>query len=172
VPNARSTRPFACGLFAQMMSMFRSDSARPNWVMRSPPAALAVHPKDAVFVAIESDRLAMRLQVIARRAEVIERGFRGNEPKLHQSARGIVHERQKRAHLATTLEPGVFRTVDLHKLAQAFATPAWLMREGSLWRRSTQSPSAIIHWRSVSTPTVSPWRSTSFSTASVGPKSG
>src|SRR5208283_4410444 len=30
VPNARSTRPFACGLLAQMMSMFSSDSTRPN----------------------------------------------------------------------------------------------------------------------------------------------
>ena len=39
VPNARSTRPFACGLFAQMMSMLSSDSARPNWVTPSPPAA-------------------------------------------------------------------------------------------------------------------------------------
>ena len=32
VPNARSMRPFACGLSAQMMSMFSGNSARPNWV--------------------------------------------------------------------------------------------------------------------------------------------
>jgi len=33
VPNARSTRPFAWGLLAQMMSMFSYDSARPNCVI-------------------------------------------------------------------------------------------------------------------------------------------
>jgi hypothetical protein len=32
-------RPFACGLLAQMMSMFSANSARPNWVTPSPPAA-------------------------------------------------------------------------------------------------------------------------------------
>ena len=39
VPNARSMRPFACGLLAQMMSMFNANSARPNWVTPSPPTA-------------------------------------------------------------------------------------------------------------------------------------
>jgi hypothetical protein len=39
VPNARVMRPFACGLLAQMMSMFSANSARPNWVTPSPPAA-------------------------------------------------------------------------------------------------------------------------------------
>ena len=39
VPNARSMRPFACGLLAQMMSMFSANSARPNWVTPSPPIA-------------------------------------------------------------------------------------------------------------------------------------
>jgi hypothetical protein len=39
VPNARSTRPFACGLLAQRMSIFSSVSARPNCVAPSPPAA-------------------------------------------------------------------------------------------------------------------------------------
>jgi hypothetical protein len=39
VPNARSMRPFACGLLAQMMSMFSANSARPNCVTPSPPAA-------------------------------------------------------------------------------------------------------------------------------------
>ena len=39
VPLARSTRPFAWGAFAQMMSMLSWSSARPNWVIPSPPAA-------------------------------------------------------------------------------------------------------------------------------------
>src|SRR6266852_3364092 len=35
----RRGRLFACGLLAQMMSMFSANSARPNWVTPSPPAA-------------------------------------------------------------------------------------------------------------------------------------
>src|SRR6266478_3416222 len=98
VPNARSMRPFACGLLAQMMSMFSANSARPNWV--TPPAfagagsaagsVLAVHPEDAVLVAVERDRLAMLLQIGAGRPEVIKRRFRGDEPQLHQPARRII----------------------------------------------------------------------------------
>src|SRR5205085_11372157 len=42
VPNARSMCPFACGLLAQMMSMFSANSARPNWVTPSPPAGVLV----------------------------------------------------------------------------------------------------------------------------------
>src|ERR1700694_4899799 len=81
VPNPRSMRPFACGMFAQMMSMFSANSARPNWVTPSPPT---VHPEDAVLVAVERHRLAMLLQIGARRPEVIKRRFRGDEPQLHQ----------------------------------------------------------------------------------------
>src|SRR5437667_10360250 len=87
VPNARAMRPFACGLLAQMMSMFSANSARPNWVtpLRSQGQALPpVHPEDAVLVAVERHRLAMRLQIGAHRPEVIKRRFRGDEPQLHQ----------------------------------------------------------------------------------------
>ena len=72
----------------------------------------------------------MRLQVVARRPEVIEGRLRGNEPELHQPARGVIHEGQQRAHLATVLEPCVFGAVDLHQLAQTIAPPARLMRRG------------------------------------------
>jgi len=59
VPNARSTRSFACGLLAQRMSMFSSLSARPNCIAPSPAyGVLGIHPKDAVPVAVERDRLA------------------------------------------------------------------------------------------------------------------
>jgi hypothetical protein len=73
VPNARSTRPFACGLFAQMIVdvQLRQRTAK----LRDALAAhriLAVHPKDAVLVAVKGNRLAMPLEVIARRPEVIE----------------------------------------------------------------------------------------------------
>src|SRR5438128_7453663 len=89
VPNARSMRPFACGLLAQMMSMFSANSARPNWV--TPPAfagagsaagsVLAVHPEDAVLVAVERDRLAMLLHIGTGRPEVIKRRSRGDKPQ-------------------------------------------------------------------------------------------
>src|SRR6266851_10417506 len=131
-------RPFACGLLAQMMSMFSANSARPNWV--TPPAfagagstagsVLAVHPEDAVLVAVERNRLAMRLQIGAGRPEVIKRRFRGDEPQLHQPARRIIAESQQRARRAAVLKPGVLRAVDLHQFAQAIAPPARLMRRG------------------------------------------
>ena len=135
-----------------MMSIFSSDSARPNCVTRSPPIAFGVDAEDAVLVAVERHWLAVRLQVGPRGAEVIERGFRGDEPQLHQSAGRVVDERQQRAHLAAILEPAVFGTVDLHQFAQTFTPSSRLMRGGQSCRRSTHSPSAIIHCRSVSTP--------------------
>ena len=131
VPNARSMRPFACGLLAQMMSMFSANSARPNWVTPSPPtASLAVHPEDAVLVTVERHRFAMRLQIGAGRPEVIKRRFRDDEPQLHQPARRIIHKSQQRARRAAILEPGVLRAVDLYQFAQAVAPPARLMRRG------------------------------------------
>src|SRR5580700_6485401 len=119
VPKARSIRPFACGLLAQMMSMFRSISARPNCVMRSPPTAvLGVHPENAVLVTVKGNGLAVGLQINTGRPEVIECRLRRNEAKLHQTARRIVDERQQRAGLAARLEPGMFRAVDLHQFTQ------------------------------------------------------
>src|SRR4029077_19530452 len=108
VPNARSMRPLACGLLAQMMSMFSANSARPNWVTPSPPTSLlAVHPADAVLVAVERHRLAVRLQIGAGRPEVIKRRFRGGEPQLHQPARRIIHKKQHRARPAPVLQTRV-----------------------------------------------------------------
>ena len=52
VPNARSTRPFACGLLAQIMSMFSSINARPNWVMPSPPAACLLFTRKMLCLSL------------------------------------------------------------------------------------------------------------------------
>src|SRR5215210_2264929 len=74
VPLARSTRPFAWGAFAQMMSMLSWSSARPNWVGH-PIAArrvLPVDPEHAVLVRIERNRLAVALKVGPRRLEIVE----------------------------------------------------------------------------------------------------
>src|SRR5467141_3451499 len=98
VPNARSMRPFACGLLAQMMSMFSANSARPKrGHTLAAGSVLAVHPEDAVLVAVERDRLAVLLQIGASRPEVIKRRFRGDEPQLHQPARRVIHKSQQRA---------------------------------------------------------------------------
>jgi hypothetical protein len=91
-------------------------------------SVLAVHPEDAVLVAVERHRLAVLLQVGAGRLEIIKRRFRGDEPQLHQPARRIIHKSQQCARRAALLEPGVLRTVDLHQFAQAIAPPARLMR--------------------------------------------
>src|SRR5204863_6150954 len=94
----------------------------------APGSLLAVHPEDAMLVAVECYRLAMRLQIGAGRPEVIKCRFRADEPQLHQPAGRIVHKSQQRAWRAAILEPGVLRAVDLHQLAQAIAPPARLMR--------------------------------------------
>src|SRR6516164_5890932 len=111
VPNARSTRPFACGLLAQRMSMFSSLSA--------------LHPKNAVLVAVERNRLAMRLEIAARRTEIIECRFRGDKSQMHQSAGRVVDKREQCALLRAVLKPRVFRSVNLHQLARAIAPAAW-----------------------------------------------
>ncbi len=53
--SMRSMRPFACGLLAQMMSMQeRATELRHTLAIDD---VLAVHPEDAVLVAVERDRL-------------------------------------------------------------------------------------------------------------------
>src|SRR4051794_8791430 len=77
-------------------------------------SVLGIHPRDAVLVAVERDRLAMPLKIAARRAEIVECRFRRDKPQMHQSACRVVNKRQQRAFLCAVLKPGVFRSVDLH----------------------------------------------------------
>src|SRR5271156_2657382 len=129
VPNARSMRPFACGLLAQIdVDVQRQQRAPELGHPLTGGSVLAVPPEDAVLVGVERDRLAMLLQIGAGRPEVIKRRFRGDEPQLQQPARRIIHESQQRAWRAAILEPGVLRTVDLHQFAQAVTPPTRLMR--------------------------------------------
>src|ERR1700720_1286269 len=130
VPNARSMRPFACGLLAQMMSMFSEQRATELRHSVAAGSVLAVDPEDAVLVAVQRHRLAVLLQIGARRPEVIKRRFLGDEPQLHQPARRVIHKSQQRARRTAILEPGVLRAVDLHQFAQTIAPPARLMRRG------------------------------------------
>src|SRR5215467_5727488 len=122
VPNARSMRPFACGLLAQMMSMFSANSARAKLGHSvTAGSVLAVHSEDAVLVTVERHRLAVLLQIGAGRPKVIHRRFRGDEPQLYQPARRITHKSQQRAWRTTVLKPGVLGAMDLHQFAQAIA---------------------------------------------------
>src|SRR3954447_21396594 len=58
-------------------------------------SVLGIDPKDAVLVAVERDRLAMLLKIAARRAKIIECGFRRDKPQMHQSACRVVNKRQQ-----------------------------------------------------------------------------
>src|SRR5262249_46846402 len=91
---------------------------------------LAVHPKDAVLVAVERHRLAMLLEIGAGCPEVIKRRFRGDEPQLHQPARRVIHKSQQRAGRAASLKPGVPAAADLPQPAPALARRARRVRDG------------------------------------------
>jgi hypothetical protein len=77
----------------------------------------------------------MRLQVLARRLEVVEepapglnRGrFRLDELQMHQAAGGVVDIDEHGGLRAAVLEPPVLGTVDLHQLTQTIAPCPRLM---------------------------------------------
>src|SRR5436190_10095330 len=96
VPKARSTRPLAWLELAQMMSMFSACSARPNWVMPSPPSAPGwLTRKTPCFVAVERHRLAPGLQISAGGVEIGEGRLTLDKLKLHQPAGRVVDEHQQ-----------------------------------------------------------------------------
>src|SRR6202045_3761633 len=130
VPNARSASLRLLGVGTDDVDVQGQQRATELGHPVAADSLLAVHPEDAVLVAVERHRLAMRLQIGTGRPEVIKRRFRGDEPALDQPARPITHKSQPRARRAAILEPGVLRAVDLHQFAQAIAPPARLMRRG------------------------------------------
>src|SRR5215204_3059231 len=82
---ARSTRPFAWLELAQIISMLSASSARPNWVMPSPPIAPSwLTRKTAVLVAVEGHRFAPALQIDPGRMEIRERRLALDELQMHQ----------------------------------------------------------------------------------------
>src|SRR3954469_8813540 len=99
---ARSTRPFAWLELAQMMSMLSTSSARPNWVMPSPP------------IAVEDHRFAPGLQIGPGRMEIRERRLALDELQMHQPAGGVVDEHQQRALRPAILKPPMLAAVDLN----------------------------------------------------------
>src|SRR6266851_3219468 len=64
-------------------------------------SARTIDPKDAVLVAVERDRLAMRLEVLAGRLKVVEGRFRLDELQVHQLTQAIA----PRARLMDAFQP-------------------------------------------------------------------
>jgi hypothetical protein len=115
---------------------------------------LRVHTEDGRFVAVERDRLPMPSEVAARRLEVVERRLGASKPQFHDAAGRIIDVDQERASRTAVLEPVVQAPVDLDKLAETGAAISRLVHAlGAL----------ATCWRSVSTDSLSPWSSVSFS---------
>ena len=68
---ARSTRPLACGVLAQMIWMSNSCMARPNWVnpLVQPEGLLLVDPEDPMLVTVEGHRFAIPLEIVPRASQ-------------------------------------------------------------------------------------------------------
>src|SRR6266446_4495352 len=90
-------------------------------------SARTIDPKDAVLVAVERDRLAMRLKILAGRLKVVEGRFRLDALQVHQPAGGVVDIDEQGRLRTTVLEPPVLGAVDLHQLPQTITPRPWLM---------------------------------------------
>jgi hypothetical protein len=62
-------------------------------------------PKDAVFIAVEGDGLAMLLEVTFRRQSVAEKTLAFDKTQLSQLARGIVNEHQQNTWIRSSFKP-------------------------------------------------------------------
>ena len=81
----------------------------------------AVDPKDAVLVAVERYRFAMRLEILAGRLKVVEGRFRLDELQMHQAAGGVVDIDEQRALRTAALEPPMLGAVELYEFTEAIA---------------------------------------------------
>jgi hypothetical protein len=123
----------------------------------------AVDPEDAMLVAVERDRFAMRLEILAGRLEIVEGRFRLDELQMHQAAGGVVDIDQQGGLRAAVFEPPVLGGVilagtrdiegalaEIHHWGQAswawgimVYAPVGMRSITRRWSRSTpQSPSS------------------------------
>src|SRR5215475_4669290 len=86
-----------------------------------------VDPKHSMLVGVERYRLAVPLQIGARRLEIIERRLRLHELQMHQPARRIVDVNEQRTLRPARLKPPMPRAVDLDQLPNAISTMPRLM---------------------------------------------
>ncbi len=77
----------------------------------------------------------MGLKLTVQRLEVRVGALAGYEAQLHQLARRIVDEHQKRACCAALLEPAVIAVVDLDQLTVALAPKPGLVQLSPLLTR-------------------------------------
>src|SRR5437868_2531552 len=129
----------------------------------------AIDPKDAVLVAVERDRFAMRLEILAGRLEVVEGRFRLDELQMHQAAGGVVDIDEQRALRTAALEPPMLGAVELYEFTEAIAPRPRLVDALEPVFSPNPRPAPIIHCRSVSTPRFRPCSSHSFSAARACP---
>ena len=120
-------------------------------------SVLGIHPKDAVLVAVERDRLAMPLKIAARRAEIVEVPL----PTRQTADASIgLSRRQQTPAACTSLRGPQTRRVPIRRSAPARpsnraggAADAGRAADGG---RSTHRPAAIIQTRNVSREIVQP----------------
>ena len=82
------------------------------------------HPKDAMLVAIEGNRLAVRLDRLPGRLEIGQGALARHELQEHQPAGRVVDEHEQRHLRAAILEPPMFAAIDLHQFADTVAPVA------------------------------------------------
>jgi len=86
-----------------------------------------VDPKDAMFVRVEGQRLAVTLQVGADQAGVIMKAFLVHEKQSQEFSGGIINQDEQCAGGPAIFEPGVRRSVHLHQFPKASSPLAHLM---------------------------------------------
>ena len=74
-----------------------------------------------MLVAVERDRFAMRLEILAGGLEIVEGRFRLDELQMHQAAGRVVDINKQGRLRAAVFEPPVLGAVDLHQLTQTIA---------------------------------------------------
>lgn len=96
-----------------------------------------------VFVRVERNGAAMRVQIRLQSAEATERTLGFGEFQMHQRACRIINEDEQGAGRTALFEPVMVRPVDLDQLAIAFPARAQLLERAALLARKPDP--GILH---------------------------
>ncbi|WP_375178121.1 hypothetical protein, partial [Sphingobium yanoikuyae] len=88
-------------------------------------------PKNCVLVGIESHRLAVPLDILARSLHVGKSALALDHLEMHQFAGRVVNVDEQRAARTAILEPFMIRAVDLDQFATAIPPMTWLIGSGT-----------------------------------------
>src|SRR5674476_101665 len=83
---------------------------------------LLVDPEHTVLVGVERYRFAMAFKISSCRSKIIEGALALDKLQMHQPAGRIVNVDEQGALRTTSLEPPVFRPVDLDQFTHTIAT--------------------------------------------------